>query len=104
MAGVDVKGWSPLHRFSGLGRRVRIEGGAPGKVGRSQVGHALAELDVVRRRSVLVQVEAFELAVPVDSEVPGATDRPDAVHHDEGDARDDEDAAQTADELRPQLR
>src|SRR5579864_8758548 len=74
-----VGGWLPLvppspspgepaecssHRgvFPASGRAVSDVGRTSGQVGRRRVRHALAELDVVGGRSVLVDVEAFELA------------------------------------------
>src|SRR5437016_11886508 len=75
-----------------------------GEVGGGRVGHALAELDVVRRSPVLVDVETLELPLAWDAKGPGSPDGLDAVHDEEGDAEHDDHAGQAADGLGPQLR
>src|SRR2546421_1628393 len=84
--------------------RDRLSGHAiAGQVGRGRVGHALPELDVVRRRAVLVDVEALQLPLAGDTQGPGAPDGLDGVHDEQGDAEHDHDAGQAANGLGPQL-
>ena len=59
---------------------------------RSRVARAVTELDVVRRCSVLEDVEPFELAVLLDPQAPRAPDRSDAEHHDACRETDEDDA------------
>src|SRR4051794_5185599 len=60
---------------------VEVQPTGTGKAGWGRVRHPVAELHVVRRRAVLMDVEAFELAVLRHSEVPLALDRADGEHH-----------------------
>src|SRR4051794_22752266 len=64
-----------------LGRR---QSARAARSDRCRVRHAVAELDVIGGRAVLGDVEAFELAVPVDAEVPCTGDHPYHLEDDEG--------------------
>src|SRR3954470_5431504 len=101
--------WSRADRFR-LGISADLTGTSANpsertaaQASRCRVAHAVAELHVVGGRTVLVDVDALELAFLRDAQVPGAGDPLDDPEHQQGEPADDDHTRGAADELRLEL-